>query len=100
MATQASPKPSPLVLLILWLVLTPAGEGPYPSAHECLHDLQQAAPGLGPPAAPQPGQPDRQQDPGRVVVRLGAQGEAEVPRSGLPGNLSCPWFSRCSLVGQ
>lgn len=72
--------------------LTVAGEGPYPSAHECFHDLQQAAPGLGPSAPPQPGQPNCQQDPGRVVVCPGAQGEAEIPRSGLPGNSSSPWF--------
>lgn len=37
-----------------------AGEGPYPAAYECLHDLQQAAPSPGPPAPPQPGQPDCQ----------------------------------------
>lgn len=87
------PKPAPNpVLTVLWAVLTAAGEGSYPSAHECLHDLQQAAPGLGPPAAPQPGQPDCQQDPRRVVVCPGAQGEAEVPRSGLPGDFSSPWF--------
>lgn len=46
---------TPVLTDLLWALLTTAGEGPYPSAHECLHDLQQAAPGLGPPAAPQPG---------------------------------------------
>lgn len=61
------------------------GEGPHPPTHERIHDLQQTPPGPGAPAASQPGQPHRQQDPGGVVVRSGAQREAAVPRSGLPG---------------
>lgn len=81
--SPAHPVAARACLLVLTIPLGPvsaaAGEGPYSAAHECLHDLQQAAPGPGPPASPQPGQPDRQQDPGRVVVRPGAQGEAEVP---------------------
>lgn len=79
---------SPILTICLGPVSAIAGEGPYSAAYECLHDLQQAASGPGPPASPQPGQPDCQQDPGRVVVCPGAQGEAEVPRLGLPGNPS------------
>lgn len=63
----------------------PEGERPHPSSHECVHDLQQAPPSPGAPATSQPGQPDSQQDPGGVVVRSGAQREAAVPRSRLPG---------------
>lgn len=87
------PKPVSLILTIpLGPVFAVAGEGPYPAAYECLHDLQQAAPGPCPPASPQPGQQDRQQDLGRVVVCPGAQGEAEIPRPGLPGNTSSSWL--------
>lgn len=92
--------PGSFLTIPLGPVSTAAGKGPYPAAHECFHDLQQAAPGPGPPASPQPGQPDRQQNPGRVVVCPGAQGEAEVPRPGLPGNVSSPWLLPSFLEGD
>lgn len=63
----------------------PEGKGPHPAPDERLHDLQQKAPGFGAPKAPEPGQQDGQQDPGRVVVRPGGPREAAVPRPGLPG---------------
>ena len=42
--------------------------------------LQQASPAAGAREAPEPGQPHRLQDPGRVVVLARAGGEAKVPR--------------------
>lgn len=80
-----------LNVLILTSDVHPEGKGPHPSSHERIHDLQQAPPGSGSPAKSQPGQPDRQQDPGGVVVRSGPNREAAVPRSGLPGQHKDPF---------
>lgn len=50
----------------------------YPSAHERVHDLLEASPADCASASPESGQPDRKQDPWRVVVFAQARGEAEI----------------------
>ena len=65
--------------------LAAQGRRLHPAADERVHDLQQASSRARSSATPEPGQPDRQQDPRRVVVRAAARSEAEVPRPCLPG---------------
>ena len=63
-------------------------KGTHSTPDERFYDLQQAAPGYGPPETPKPGQPDCEQDSRGVVVRTSALGEATIPRP-RPSGLSC-----------
>lgn len=95
-------------ICLFFLLACPEGEGPHPATDECLHDFQQAPQSIGAPAASKPGQQDGQQDSWGVVVCSGTQGEAKVPRSGLPGtsaentthkmNVSKPTCRSCVLL--